>query len=427
MQASPRSTFGATLGPLIGRGDDLARLEGLVKGGARLITLLGPPGIGKTRVAEAYLALAPSRFHLGGGAWFCDLTRAQTENDLVYVVASLWREDTQSLHLAANDIGPHVRAALAERGPTLLVLDNFEQLSGFGSVLGTWCKAAPELTVIVTSRERLGVPGEEVLELKPLECPQKQADRADVWETEAVRFFVDRARAAGGNAGDDPFPIARIVRRLDGIPLAIELAAARTRVMSAADLATELEERLDLLTHARRGSDERHATLASAIDWSWNLLLPEEQRALAACSVFVGGFSPKEAEAVIGEEHALSHLVALRDKSLLAAAPDNRLCFYVSIRDYADKQLAATGPETASAARARHAIAYARAIRPFNESRTFQDSAPDSGLRAKLTPRQRQSHRGAKPTSDTTRDRRTGGKCGGARYWAFLPAGDANR
>ncbi len=373
------------MGSFIGRGEELAQVRSRIEGGARVVTILGPGGMGKTRLAEACLDELAARYEAAGGAWFCDLTQAKDDLGLVFAVASLWRERTHSLHLAANDVDAQLRAALAELGPTLLVLDNFEQIASSAPLVAAWCRSAPELTVIVTSRERLGVPGEEVLELGPLGCPEDGEKADTAWERDAVRLFVTRARAAGGEPGDDPVAIARVVRRLDGIPLAIELAAARTRVMSASDLARELGLRTDILSQRANAADDRHATLSSAIDWSWNLLSEDEQRALVSCAVFAGSFGPKEGERVIGAADSLSLLSALRDKSLVHATEGGRLALYVSIREYATKKLGAMPSGFDDAVKMRHALAYAEAVRPFNESRMFQGAEPDSGLRVKLT------------------------------------------
>jgi predicted ATPase len=341
--------------------------------------------MGKTRLAEASLEMLAYRYEGGGGACFCDLTQAKDDQGLVYAVASLWRDRTHSLQLAANDVDAQLRVTLADLGPTLLVLDNFEQIASSAPLVAAWCRSAPELTVLVTSRERLGVAGEEVLELGPLACPAEDEKAETLWEMDAVRLFVARARAAGGDPGEDAAAVARVVQRLDGIPLAIELAAARTRVMSTAELAQKLSGRMDILSRRAATAEDRHATLASAIDWSWNLLSEAEQRALVSCSVFAGSFGPTEAESVIGDHDALSLLVALRDKSLVHATEGGRLALYVSIREYATRKLLAMPASVADGAHKRHALAYASAVRPFNESRMFQGTHPDSELRARLT------------------------------------------
>jgi tetratricopeptide (TPR) repeat protein len=256
----------------------------------------------------------------------------------------------------------------------VLVLDNFEQITHAARAVSSWCGAAPELCVLVTSRERLAIAGEEVIELGPLGCPNESAGATDVLESEAVRLFSARARAAGGDVGDDTRALARLVRRLDGIPLAIELAAARTRVMRPKDLAARFEEKRDLL-----------GALTSAIDWSWDLLSEREQSALASCSVFAGSFGAAAAEKVVGGDDAVELVAALRDKSLLFATEGGRLALYVSIREYAEKKLAAMGADEPRLAHLRHARAYAEAVRPFNEARTFQGAAPDAELRVELT------------------------------------------
>ncbi len=251
-----------------------------------------------------------------------------------------------------------------------------------------FCQAAPELCVLVTSRERLAVEGEEVIELEPLGCPGEGDGDAAVRGSEAVRLLEARAAAAGGELGADPHVLGALVRRLDGIPLAIELLAARTRLLGPAELLARLQQRFERLAQGPREAPRRHATLASAIDWSWNLLPEGEQRALAECSAFAGGFSVEAAERVLSGDAAevVPRIAALRDKSLLhVSGDDRRLALYVSIRDYAAQRLDERGPAEAFAVRFRHAQHHAAAARAFNLARTFQGAAPDDALRLELT------------------------------------------
>src|SRR5262249_47930625 len=154
-----------------------------------------------------------------------------------------------------------------------------------------------------------------------------------------------RAAAAGGELGADARALGALVRQLDGIPLAIELAAARTRVIPPAELTTRLGESLDVLARRPRSSATRHATLATAIDWSWNLLSESEQRTLAECSVFAGSFGMDAAEAIVSQvegEPVVDRIAALRDKSLVnvgTVEERGRLALFVSIRAFAAKKL----------------------------------------------------------------------------------------
>lgn len=355
------------LGSFVGREADVSRIVARIEGeGARLVTLLGPPGMGKTRLvlhlldafAEEPHGTEPKRATL-----FCDLASvfdsAGFERALRGVMG--WDETTDPID------------ALAERGPTLLVLDNFEQLVASSRLLvEAICQSAPELVVVVTSRERLGVDGEVVVELPPLACPSLDASDDAILASPAVRLLLERARAANGSTSASPQTLAALARRLDGIPLAIELAAARTRVLAPDALLARLD--------ASPARADRPATLAGAIQGSWDLLAEEERNALAAASVFVDDFAPDAAEAVMGD---VSTIAALRDKSLLHATADGRLALYLSIRDYAAARLAERGPEAVSSAHARHARVYAAAARAFAELRTYQ-GGPDAEARARL-------------------------------------------
>ncbi len=376
-----RTNHEPALAPLIGREDVLARVAEAFASGVRLLTVVGPPGIGKTRLASACLDRMGEAFARRGGAWFCDLSQAKTEQDLRFAVFSLLGEKAPDLQLTQQEVGARLRELLQAAGSTLLVLDNFEQLTFAAEVVHEWCRAAPKLTVLVTSRERLNVDGETVLELPPLSCPDESA--AAVEGFDAVTLFVARVREAGGSLGDDPAAVAEIVRRLEGIPLAIELAAARTRVLSATDLARRLAGGHDVLAKLKHREGGRHATLTSAIAWSWDLLSLEEQVALARCSVFSGSFALDIAEAVLGGgETSLDLLTALRDKSLLHPAEHGRLALYVSIREFAARKLTELGPETVHETRRRHAYAFAAAARTFGEARNLQNKGPKGALYA---------------------------------------------
>jgi predicted ATPase len=360
------------LAPIVGREDELARLSSAIDAGARLVTILGPPGIGKTRLGQELLARASRAYERAGGAWFCDLSEVRDEDGLVHALASVWP------WIDPARIAEH----LASSGKTLLVLDNFEQLVPAGRVVRGWCEGAPELRVVVTSRARLAVEGESVVELQPLACPRDGDDAAAILATDAVRLLVARAKAAGSDIGSDPAVLGALARGLDGLPLALELAAARARVLSPAELVARLDARFDLL-----------ATLARAIEWSWKLLTLHEQEALAQCAVFAGGFTIEAAERIVavgasGAPATMDLVAALRDKSLVhaAAGSEGRLAMYVSIRDYAAARLEERGRAAADEVRWRHARHYAAAVRPCNEARTMQGTTPDAALRPKLMP-----------------------------------------
>ena len=383
LELVPRPPAGASLEsapPLIGRASILERIELELRGGRRLVTLLGPPGIGKTSVASACVHGFTRERTFPGGAYFCDLSQARTEDDLLFAVLSLFSENQRRFHLAHEEVRARVEGTLVELGDAVLVLDNFEQLAFAAEIVHAWGRTAPRLSIVITSRERLAVAGELVIELPPLSCPSIGDADQQVADSDAVRLFVARARDAGGDVGTDTAALSEIVRRLEGIPLAIELAAARTRLLSAAELARRLAGGHDVLGAGR--GEARHATLAKAIDWSWNLLPSEEQRALARCSVFAGSFTIDAAERVVGA--SMESVFALRDKSLIHPAGDGRLALYVSIREYASKKLAELGPEEEREQHLRHARHFADGARRFNEARNLQHDDPQPELHGTL-------------------------------------------
>jgi predicted ATPase len=275
----------------------------------------------------------------------------------------------------------------------LLVLDNFEQLGQpAAQLVRTWCQVADQLHVLVTSRVRLAVEGETVIELSPLECPAEEDAPETALATEAVRLLRERVAAVGGDLGEDVETMTTLVRRLDGIPLAIELAAARTRLLSPRALAERLANSFGILEVNRTTASARHATLESAIDWSWNLLSPEEQQALGDISVFAGGFTIHDAERVLGADAAsavtiMDLVAALRDKSLVqAAGAEGRLGLLVSVREYAARKLEDRDPHAVERLRIAHARHYAARVRTFNEGCALTANEPDAALRIEMTP-----------------------------------------
>jgi predicted ATPase len=379
----------APLTSFVGRAAMLASIDASFSRGNRLLTLLGPPGIGKTRLALRYAELDRQGSR---EAWFCDLTVATGVAELCAAVGT-------TLGVPSYEPAADARAvdalgeALAARGDVLLVLDNFEGLAPLGGcAVARWCALAPALLILVTSRERLHVAGEAVIELEPLNLPAPGASDASILASEAFMLFEERARAAGSSlsARDEAGAIAALVRELDGIPLAIELAAARTRVMSPNEILSRLSRRFEILRAETvpAGEHGRHATLKGAIDWSWNMLSPWEQSALAQCSVFVAGFSAEAAERVMDlsalpeAPNAVGAIGALLGKSLLLARPhrgSQRFSMYESIRDYSKAKLDALG--LTAAARQRHAKYYLEVGRAWALA---LEQRADQSARAKL-------------------------------------------
>lgn len=355
---------------LVGRGEELDLLRQWVNEGARLISILGPGGMGKTRLATHFGGLESDAANWEGGVWRCDLEEALTADDLCHAVGR-----ALGVPLAADGDGStpaeRLGRALDGCGDVLVILDNVEQVvRHVPATLGRWRVLAPRARFLVTTREALRLPGERVLDLAPLGLPQAGETRWDaIIHSDAVRLFVQRAHEARGDFLLSPAEapcVADIVRQLDGIALAIELAAARVSVMGVEQIHERLSKRFELLRGGRRDAPERQATLRGAIDWSWNLLEPAERAALAQCSVFRGGFTLEAAEAVLvlpdGSPDVLEVLHSLRARSLLFArevgAPGGflRLGLYESIREYAALRLRERGD--GAACEVRHADCY---------------------------------------------------------------------
>ncbi len=350
---------------LLGREAELDTLRRWFAEDTRVLTLMGPAGMGKTRLATHFGALELEACTWEGGIWLCELAEVRTEEALCHAVGQ-----ALGVPLAgdgeASDPVERLGLALNECGQVLLILDNMEQASRPGALLlERWLALAPRARFLVTSRQELCLPGERLLELGPLPLPEANEERLEwVARSEAVRLFLQRAREARGSfelTAEDAPRVVDIVRQLDGVPLAIELAAARTGVLGLGQLRDRLSRGFELLRNGRRDASVRQATLRGAIEWSWNLLEPAERAALAQCSVFRGGFTLEAAEAVVslplGSPDVLDVLYSLRTKSLLRAQEADgpggewRLGMYESVRQYAADRCAELGGEVELMAR----------------------------------------------------------------------------
>jgi predicted ATPase/Tfp pilus assembly protein PilF len=337
----------------IGREAEIAAIARLIEEGVQLVTILGPPGIGKTRLALRFATLGVAADE--PGALFCDLTDARSLEDLFASVAGAL--NVMPTEGGTSALLAQLGRAMSTRGDTLLVLDNAESITnGVATALAAWLDAAPTVVFLVTSRERLRIEGERVLTLDPLQLPPADAKAERVLDSEAVQLLVDRARAVRGDfqpTAVDAANLARIVERVEGVPLAIELCAARLGVMGPAQLLARLDDRLDILTSDRRDNRARHASLRQAVEWSWQLLEGHERTALARCAVFRGGFDPAAAEEVLdldgSRDTVLAALTGLQNKSLLRTydAPGHsgevRLGLLESVRQFASEQLESSG------------------------------------------------------------------------------------
>ncbi len=327
----------------IGRERELAEVAALLRD-ARIVTLTGVGGMGKTRIALHVAADVLPRFR--EGAWLVELDRVRDPTVVVDVVAAVFgvprRPDLDLVETLASFL---------RSKELLLVLDNCEHLLGaVADLLHALQRTCPKLAVLATSREGLGIAGEHIVVVGSLDLP-RSSDRDAVLRSDAVRLFAERAVAVksdfavtDANAGS----IADVVRRLDGIPLALELAAARVAVLSPLQIGQRLDQRFHLLSGGERGAIERHATLRAAIDWSYDLLSKDQQTLLARLSVFVGGCSLEAVEAVcctvgIDEVDVLDLLSALVARSLVlvddAARGESRYRLLESIRQYAEERL----------------------------------------------------------------------------------------
>lgn len=315
---------------LIGRGRELKEVDALLGDGARLLTLSGPGGAGKTRLA-LHVAAQRADDH-PDGVWFVPLAPL-TDPTLVPAAVG-----------AALGIGDGVIPQL--RGKRLLiVLDNFEHLRSAAAFVADLLAAAPAVQILVTSRERLGLASEREYVVPPLT------------ESEGVSLFVERAgRLKPGFRADEA--VHGIVARLEGLPLAVELAAARVKVMTPAQILGRLTRSLDVLTSGWAEAPARQRTLRATIEWSYELLEDRDRRAFEALAVFAGGFTLEAAEAVCGDLDSVASLV---DKSLLRRAESGRFFMLETIREFA-AELLERSPHAEDVAD-RHAAHYFELIR----------------------------------------------------------------
>ncbi len=330
----------------VGRRALLLSVQRSLEGRTRLLTLHGPGGIGKTR-----LAIHAAWSNLGaysGGVWFCDLSAATSLDGVLYAVAS-------GLRLPPSENADPIRVvrdALVGRGHCLLVLDNFEQVAPYAlTTLGNWLEETTDAHFLVTSRVALKLPGEHLYELESLS------------EAEALELLLQRGKSVRAD-----FSISHIERvhackllsLLDHLPLAIELAASRLNALSVSQLLERMSQRFRLLAETG-GRGTRHSALRATLEWSWELLTGLERHAFAAVSVFEAGFTLQAFEAVVQDsttelEHwPLDLLQALVDKSLLRRLQSGRYEMLYSIREFAAEKLDRLDSSDSSAVRDRHA------------------------------------------------------------------------
>ena len=317
----PQSNVPVPVSTLVGRRRELEEVTSALRGPTRVLTLTGPGGSGKTRLAvEAAKALSEE---LADGAFFVALDAIRDPALLLPTIAEA---------VAVKESGDRTLAeSLAERlagRQALLVIDNFEQLAEAAPILAELLESAPGLSFLVTSRSALRISGEQEYPLDPLDLE------------DAVALFVERAQGADPRfqlTDENTGPVQEICARLDGLPLAVELAAARTKLLPPDAMLALLDERLDLLSRGARDLPERHRALRETVAWSYDLLGPDERTLFVQLSVFGGGFTLESAVAVC--DASLDGVATLLDDSLLER-DGPRFKMLETIREYALEQLA---------------------------------------------------------------------------------------
>lgn len=386
--AARRSNLRAAVSSFIGRGDEVDRVTRQIEQ-SRLATIVGPGGAGKTRLATEAGTRETAAFH--DGVWLVELAPVTDGSTIAQAaLASLGARDARMLargmDSGASSATDRVLDTLAE-ADALLIVDNCEHLitdaAAFVELLLARC---PRLRVLATSREPLGIAGESVLVIPPLGLPPADARPPEAASYPAVQLLLERGRAANAGFGltdENVGAVVEIVRRLDGLPLAIELAAARLRVLPVTEIAARLTDRFRLLAGGIRTSVARHRTLYSVVEWSWELLNDDERLLAERLAVFPAGATEAAAVQVCADDSAASdadrHMLApgdvpaalmgLVDKSLLQMVADGDAARYrmlETIREFGIERLGDRGElGRARAAHARHFAAEAHRLDPL--------------------------------------------------------------
>jgi predicted ATPase/class 3 adenylate cyclase len=361
--------------PLVGREQEIAEVRALIHDrGVRLVTLLGSGGTGKTRLALQVAAEVIDDYK--DGVWHVNLAPVQDPAILPATILQVLGVQPEGDELALATLEAHLK-----HRELLLVLDNFEQIVEAAPVVAGLLHAAAQLNVLVTSQAALRVQGEHEYPVAPLPLPHPDEDDLDrLVRNEAVALFVQRARSVQPSFtlnGENAAAVGTLTRHLDGLPLAIELAAARIKLFSPAAMLARLERQFEFLTSSDRDRPDRHRTLRAALDWSYGLLAEDERKVFQRMSVFDGGFTLEAAEAVLTTpEEGLDVPVVLEsliDKSLLRAIQksdgESRFERLRTIRAYATEKLEQSGK--AERWRRRHAEHFAGLAERVDFSRSF--------------------------------------------------------
>jgi predicted ATPase/DNA-binding CsgD family transcriptional regulator len=348
-RATSTESLPRPLTSLIGRERELGDVAALLcRDDVQLVTLTGPGGVGKTRLAiEIAMRMAPS---FPEGVWFVDLAPLREGAQVIPAIA-------QAVGISGRIDSPQaLLAGIPQQEPYLLLLDNFEQVVDVARLIAQLLASSPLLTMLITSREPLKVRGEREYPVAPLTISVDATGPVDgePRHLDAALLFADRAQAVLPSfalTADNAVAVTEICRRLDGLPLAIELAAAQVKLLPPASLLTRLESRLPLLSGSRRDLPERQQTMRNAIAWSYDHLAPPEQALFRRLGVFVGGFTLPAAEEIATAVRepvveVLRDLASLIDKSLVrvstAGGGEPRYAMLETIREFALEQLAAS-------------------------------------------------------------------------------------
>jgi predicted ATPase/class 3 adenylate cyclase len=334
----------------IGRQRELGEAKALLEG-TRLLTLLGMGGLGKTRLSLQIAADVLEKYP--DGAWFVDLAPIKDPALVPNVAAQVLGVHEEPGQPLTQTLCAHVKGRRL-----LLILDNCEHLvHACASLADTLLGYAPEVRILATSREGLHIRGEQTYPVLPLAVPKRDADAEALLRSEAVQLFVERARLQKPGfsvTGQDALAVVELCARLEGIPLALELAAARVRSLSVGEINKRLSDRFKLLTSGSRVALERQQTLRALVRWSYDLLQQSEQILLDRLSVFVGGFELDGAEAVCGaepltREDVLDLVTSLVEKSLVTVEQEDggsRYGMLETIREFAREHLVASSEDT---------------------------------------------------------------------------------
>lgn len=334
------------LNSFIGRADEMSKVLEML-GNTRCLTLTGPGGSGKTRMATQVAARSLDRFP--DGVWFIELARIHDPN----LVAAAFSEPLGIMESPNQSFDEGLLAGLGGR-KVLLVIDNCEHLvEPVALLVDEILRRCENVTVLATSREALAVEGEVAWPLPTLHVPEEGDEEEQIFRSDSVLLFMDRVKAVRPDkeftVDESPY-IAEICRRLDGIPLAIELAAARTKLLSPREIAEGLNDRFALLGSPARGGVSRNQTLEASVAWSHDLLSEEESSLFRRLATFRGDFSLESAAAVCGDERAiyvlLEHLGGLVDKSLVQVESEGGFTRYrmlETIREFARARLVESG------------------------------------------------------------------------------------